>query len=66
LKVGIPVIDAFTAPQEIADDWQRHRTDLLAEAERTGRAPWAATVFEPGSGRSGTPSKEDDGDSTTR
>jgi hypothetical protein len=46
LKVSIPQIDRFTDVAAIAEDWERHRESLLAEAEETGRPVWAARYFE--------------------
>jgi hypothetical protein len=44
--MSIPIIDHFDDVPAIAEDWEHHREDLLARAEETGRAPWAAQYFE--------------------
>lgn len=46
LRVGIPQVDRFLDPAELEADWKRHRAELLALAEQTGRTPWAAAFFE--------------------
>ncbi len=47
LKVSIPQVDRFLDPEEIAADWERHREELLAAAEKRGGPAWAARYFEP-------------------
>ena len=46
LRVSIPQIDRFTDVAAIAEDYERHRESLLAEAEETGRPVWASQWFE--------------------
>lgn len=45
LRVSIPIIDRFLAPEAIEADWDRHRDELLARAEERGRPAWAAQWF---------------------
>jgi hypothetical protein len=50
LRMSIPIIDCFTDPEAIAEDYARHREELLARAEESGREVWAARYFEDASG----------------
>ncbi|MET0306298.1 MAG: hypothetical protein ABW196_08725 [Solirubrobacterales bacterium] len=46
LRMSMPIIDRFTDLEAIAEDWVRHREELLAKAEKSGRPAWAARYFE--------------------